>query len=589
MAVLRIIKRQCVLGAGVFCLLFISTAHAVTEPLYNSEDELVSTITIPSTNVQQLTNVKSLESAPVPLPVLVSVPVPVLVSVPDPDLAPIPKPIPEHILKIPEPISVTEKSTNISSDFSSQPKVNTDIKPIITGYSAFKQFLAETKGIVALNVSEYAQTANVAEPIRLDEAVAFALKNNLEVKAADSRTKSAALEKITAYSRFLPALDVKFSKGSEESAPASYNDSFGNRVLDDKHTRRDRTFSVRQPLIDLEVVADIITSADKETLAHTQERDDRDGIAYDTVNMYLKLLQARISVQLADQYRTHLDELSERMKARLEGGGATIGDLERIKGHANLAEVARAEALGEYESSLAEFRRLTQITPAQLQVSEVLVPEVPKSLDDAVKNALKNNPSYIASQNKLDIANSTRNSAFAKIAPKVSLEYSDTYSYNAGGAAKGNPVDGVYPDQQDKRLLLVAHWTLNGGLEVAGGITASEKSKEAHFRSLDARSRIEEGMRASYNAINAANQRIAILQKGVESNEKVVHEFEDQYKNGSRSIFELLDAHSQLYSNRVNLMRIEIARALSAYQVRRQMGDLLVALIEQEHAAKKVN
>jgi len=133
------------------------------------------------------------------------------------------------------------------------------------------------------------------------------------------------------------------------------------------------------------------------------------------------------------------------------------------------------------------------------------------------------------------------------------------------------------------------HWTLNGGLEVAEGMTALEKERETNFRSLDARSRIEEGVRASYNAINAANQRVSILQKGIESNEKVVREFEDQYKNGSRSIFELLDAHAQLYGNRVNLMRIEIARALAAYQVRRQMGDLLLALIEQEHSAKRVD
>ncbi len=465
----------------------------------------------------------------------------------------------------------------------------TDLKPINRDYSAFKQFLAQSNGVVALNVSEYAQQANVVEPIRLDEAVAFAIKNNLEIKAANSRTKSATLEKITAYSRLLPSLDAKLSRGNEQSMPASYNDMFGNRVLDDKHTRKDRTFAVRQPLIDLEVIADILTSADKEALTKVQGQDERDGIAYDTVNIYLKLVQARIAVQLADQYHAHLEELLNRMKNRVDSGGATVGDLERIKGHASLAEVARAEALGEYETNLAEFRRLTQITPAQLQVSEVLVPDVPKSLTDAISKALKNNPSYKATEIQRDIASSTRNSSFSKLAPKVSLEYSDTYSYNAGGAAKGNPVDGVYPNQQDKRLLLVAHWTLNGGMEVAEGMTALEKERETNFRSLDARSRIEEGVRASYNAINAANQRVAILQKGVESNEKVVREFEDQYKNGSRSVFELLDAHAQLYGNRVNLMRIEIARALAAYQVRRQMGDLLTALIEQEHSAKRVD
>lgn len=455
--------------------------------------------------------------------------------------------------------------------------------------SVFGKFLAESKGLVSLNVGQYSSAASVVEPVRLDEAVAFALKNNLEIKASGSRTKSAALEKLTAYSRLLPSLDIKLSSGSERSFPASYNDTYGNRVLDDQHTRRDRVVAVRQPLIDLEVIADIVGSADGEALAANQERADRDGIIYDTISAYLKLVQAKLSCQLAEQYRVQLEELSKHMGARLEAGGATVGDLERIKVHASAAEAARAESLGEYESSMAEFRRLTQITPAQLEVLSVQAPAVPRSLPDALKEALQHNPDYVASQNKVDIATSTRNSAFAKTAPKLSLEYSDTYVYDAGGAAKGNPVDGVYPTQQDKRLLLVAHWALNGGIEVGSGAVAVEKEREARYRALDVKSRLEEGIIASYNAIHAADQRLSILQRGLESNEKVVKEFDDQYKNGSRSVFELLDAQGQLYNTRVNMMRVEIARVLAAYQVHRQMGDLLPSLIVHKTPERKKN
>lgn len=448
-------------------------------------------------------------------------------------------------------------------------------------YSVLGRFLKEIKGVVVLNVGKYARPASVMDSIRLDEAVAFALKNNLELQASHSSTKSAALEKMTAYSRYLPSVDVKLSKGREESLPASYNDQFGNRVLDDRHQRADRTFAVRQPLIDLEVVADIINSADKEALANHQASADKDNVAYDTISAYLKLVQAKIAFQLAEQYRNQLDELSKHMSTRVEVGGATAGDLERIKVHSSVAEAARAEALGEYESSLAEFRRLTQITPAQLDAFSVTDPKVPVSLDDALKSAMQHNPDYIVSRNKIDIASSTRNSVLAKTIPKVSLEYSDSNSWDAGGAAKGNPVDGAYPNQRDKRLLLVAHWALNGGTEIGEGLTAAEKMREARFRSLDVKARLEEGMVASYNAIAAADQRLEIIRRAIESSEKVVSEFTDQYKNGSRSIFELLDAHGQLYNNRLGMMRMEITRILAAYQVHRQMGDIVPTLIAQ--------
>jgi adhesin transport system outer membrane protein len=444
----------------------------------------------------------------------------------------------------------------------------------------FLRSLINEAALLPLDVNGVA--GDVVESIGMEDAVVFALKNNFEAKASDSKRKSAYWEKIAAYSRYGPTVDVKLSNGTEKSSPSAYNDIYGNRVMNDKHSRRDRVFSVRQPIVDLAVIADIISSANKEDLAEQEDRDAREGIAYDTVSVYLRLMQARVAVHLSEQYRGYLEGLSSRMAARVAGGGATEGDLERIKARATQAESARIEAVGDYETNLAEFKRLTQITPAQLKIPAVVVPRIPSDVSVALDGAIQSNPAYIASLLKVGIASSARDASYAKIAPTLALEYSDTYAYNAGGAAKGNPVDGVFPDQQDKRLMLVAHWVLNGGVEIAEGITGAEKKRQAHYNSQDARSRVEQSIRTSYNAINAANQRMAVLQRGVDSNSKVVVEFEDQYKNGSRSVFELLDAHEQLYAARLNLMRVAIAKAQASYQVRRQMGGLLNTLVAQQ-------
>lgn len=445
----------------------------------------------------------------------------------------------------------------------------------------FIRSLSGGDGVVSLNLAGAAMRPDIAEPIMLDEAVAFALKNNFEAKASASAVKSAYWEKIGAYSQFIPSVEAKISAGNEKSSPAAYNDQFGDRVTSDSHTRRDRLFAVRQPLIDLAAIEDILSGGSKEGLASEQQRDMREGIAFDTVTVYLRLIQARISIQLADEYKGYLNDLGQRMQARVEGGGATAGDLDRINGRAMQAESARIEAVGEYEANLAEFRRLTQVTPAQLVVPDRLAPGVPNEIDDAIARAIAANPSYLGGLYKVDIASSARDRSFAKLAPRVALEYSETYAKNAGGAAGGNPIDGVYPVQDDKRLLLVAHWSLNGGVDVTSGLSGREKVRQARYQSQDARERIEQAIRSGYNAINAADQRMAVLRSGVDSNARVVKEFEDQYKNGRRSLFELLDAHEQLYGARVNLMRLSIAKAQASYLVRRQMGELVPTLIDR--------
>lgn len=438
--------------------------------------------------------------------------------------------------------------------------------------------------IIYLDIESHGSPATIMHPLQLGEAASLALKNNFEARASKSKLKSVYLEKLTAYSLYLPAVDVNIARGNEKSEPASYNDLFGNRVMYDSHTRYDRVYSVRQPIIDLAIIGDILVAGKTEDVAVQEDREVCEGIVYDTINAYMRLLQARLAVELADQYRSYLDELSSRMEARVEGGGATLGDLERIKGRSTQAEAARIEALGDYESNLSEFKRLTQVTPAQLVLPQVS-PQVPEDIAQAMESALRNNPSYLASQMKVDVATSSRNSTMAKLAPKLGLEYSNIHVWNAGGSANGNPVDGVYPNQDDERVMLVGRWSMNGGLEVMQSATALEKINEAQFREMDSRERIEQGIRTSYHAINAAELRLAVLQKSVESNATVVREFEDQYHNGSRSVFELLDAYEQLYIARLNLMRLGIARELAAYQVHRQMGGLINQLLNDDKQA----
>ncbi len=425
-----------------------------------------------------------------------------------------------------------------------------------------------------LNISEASAHADIQAPVHLDEAVAFALRNNFEISAAQEKTAVAYWEKMGAYSQFIPSVQVSMDTGPERSQPASINDSYGNRVVDNVHHRRDRSITVNQPLIDLSLIADILSATDKEDVAKIDRRDVREGVAFDTISAYLSLMQARIAIQLADDYKRYLEKLVVRMKARVEGGGAPSADLDRIRGRVAIAEGARIEAVGEYEARLAELRRITKITPPEIVIPATLAPVLPAKTQEAMEMALRSNPSYLASIKKTELADDDRNKAFSSFLPKLSFQYSNSYSYNAGGAAGGNPVDGVYPTQKTQNVMLVAQWNLSAPSAVSG-VASIAKEREMNFRSLDIRSRLEEGIKAGYSSINAARARQLALKKTIDADERVVKGFEDQFENGARSLFDLLDSYEQLYNARLNFIRVTIAGAKAAYQVHRQIGELI--------------
>jgi adhesin transport system outer membrane protein len=415
-------------------------------------------------------------------------------------------------------------------------------------------------------------------PMHIGEAVALTLLNNLESRAADEKSRAAHWDKVGAYLQFTPTVTGEEDGGKERSQPASINDANGNRVLNSLHFRRDRSITIQQPIIDLSLVEGIIAARDKESLANIDRRDVREGLAYDTVSAYLGLLQARLAVELASQYKTYLDDLSKRMQSRVDGGGSTPADLDRIRGRAGNAETSRIEALGDYETGLAELIRLTKVQPEELVIPDVLAAPIPATPEYALDLAMQSNPTYLGSQKKIELAADDKRHAYAGLLPKLSFEFSNYYSYNAGGAAEGNPIDGVWPMQRTRNVMLMATWAI-GAPPVAAGLADAARERETRLRSLDSHDRIEQAIVSGYATVNAARQRYSVLRKNVMLNERVVSSFEEQFKDGTRSMFELLDAYEQLYNSRLNCMRVAVAKAKATYQIRRQIGDLIPLLV----------
>ena len=413
----------------------------------------------------------------------------------------------------------------------------------------------------------------------MEQTIAMALHNNSEVLAATEKHEGAKYESAGARWQYYPSVEVLADSGYEDSAPAAYNDANGNRVMDNTHLRNDWTVTVRQPLIDMGIYRDIKVSKAKEDIALAEKMDIGDGVALDAANAFLGLIQAKVGIQLANQYIEYLQKLEATMRVRVDGGAASSADLDRIRGRTMKAEAALIDAQGEYQTNAMEFRRLTTVEPRGLVVPDVLSPPTPASIADAVDQAVQNNSNYLGSLRRVDLALSERNKTMAGLLPRLSLQYSDSYSYDAGGSAQGTPVDGVYPTQYTQSLMVVLQWSMYGGNTIAGGLSGASKIREMNFRAMDMRDKLEQGVRAAYTAINAARQRGEILAKNVETNLRVAQTFDEQFLNGSRSLFDLIDAYEQLYSARLNLVRATVIGAKSVYQLHRLMGDIVPSVL----------
>ena len=442
-------------------------------------------------------------------------------------------------------------------------------------------------GDPVVRLEQSARQPDIPEPVRLDESVAFALKSNFEVQASGAKTDAADWDVAGAYMGYLPTVTFSRSTGRERSQPAAYNVN-DKRVADDNHRRRDKELNIKQPLVDLSLITEILLRHKAQSAADIEAISTRERVALQTIGAFHKIIQARLFIRYAEEYKAQLDKLNELMASRVEGGGAAQADLDRIKARSVSAQSAIIETRSEFDAAMDEFRRLTGITPLQFQVPASLVPSLPPTIEDALTRALRANPDYLLSIKQTEVQQYESTKAFSRVLPTLSLEFTQSRSWNAGGSALGSSATGgdeVFPYQNERRAMVVSSWTFSGGTEIASGMSAAAKAREANFKSLDTRARVEELVRTSFNALTAANSRVPVLEQAVDSNLKVVSAFEEQYLNANRPLFDLLDAYERTYTSRLDLSRVLIAEAQAAHQLRRQMGELIDALLEGEPRA----
>jgi|GEM_PF-2037893 len=436
---------------------------------------------------------------------------------------------------------------------------------------------------------------SVMEPLRLEEAVAFALKNNYAVLMAQSKTEASKWDKRAGYGAYLPSVTAEYRDGKEENRPASYqvNSKINGQtqaitVADDTHHAWSNSISVRQPIIDLSIIADILQRTDTLDAVEADEMSAREKTAYDTIASFLRVTKSRLTIGFAESYKQNLDKLAQRMTDRVSGGGAPGVELDRITARSVTARSAIIEAHSEYQAAIVEFRRLTGVNPIKLALPDNLMPAVPESVDVVLDRSMKNNPDFKGANKRADAAIGDMNKSFAALMPKFAVEFADTRTWNVGGVAKTDPTtcptgyNCVFPYSHSTALMGVFTWTLNGGVDFASGMGNRARAQAASYNATDIRQKLDESVRVEYDAMNAANGRIEAVTKAVEASNKVAVAFEEQYMAGTRQLLDLLDAYERLYQSQNELTTLLVSEAQASYLLRREMGELEAAIMSPD-------
>ena len=370
--------------------------------------------------------------------------------------------------------------------------------------------------------------------LSLRSVLDLALNNSYSYAATSAQADQARYASKATAGQLGPTLDLRAQKGNEYSSPSSVIDpNTGLIQRASYHKRWDVTLIGRQPIFAPGSYYDYRKSSSLADAADLRRDDARETLYYNAIKAYYDVMRAYATLSFSRSYAQRMGALLDYMSKRLEGGGASRIDFERVRGRSLTAQSAVAEAEGALESAMVS---LNQITGRKIE---------------QIGQELK--------------------SARAKFSPTLALEWTQTKTRGAGGAI--DTTDNTLQLTTDRRLMMVVSMNLlNGGSDMYYSKQAGAKYVEKSNTALDLERKLREQIEINYRTLGAVRKRMEISRQAYLTNANVADVFLEQLSTGSKQLLDVLDAYQQAYQARMDFANLLFQQADISYQILRNTG-----------------
>lgn len=295
------------------------------------------------------------------------------------------------------------------------------------------------------------------------------------------------------------------------------------------------------------------------------ERSEFIGLS--VVQDYLEyILQAQIVGDAKKNLGFHQSILGD-IQEGIKGGALTDADRQQAEERLFAAKARVQEASEELEAAKIRFFKTVGKPLVNASKPGSVAKALPRSLDDALGIARRNNPRVSMANSDIDAAAALVDAARAKYGPEVVAE---------GRARVGYDVDGAEEDTNDLQARLVLRWNLyRGGIDKANEQEQIRRVSEQRLALHQVQREVEEAVRISWDRrFRQADLAKTLRQQSI-ANDRLVASYREQFKVGQRSLLDVLDAQNTRFNTETLSNTAAFASLFAEYRLLAATGQLL--------------
>ena len=330
---------------------------------------------------------------------------------------------------------------------------------------------------------------------------------------------------------------------------------------------RQASVAVRQLLYDgFYSINEIWRQAARVDAAAARVHERTELIALDAAEAYIDVTRYLRLIELASRnVQTHRGILGN-VRARFEGGRTGEGDLSQAQERVSSTEAVLAEFRQRLDEARGAYRNAVGLEPFNLSFPGRLR-GLPPSKDDALAVTLRHNPTIQAAGLDAKAAKHGFDATAGQFGPTVSLE---------GRALAGVNTGNLEGHREEYSGKVVLSWDVfTGGQTSWRRAEAAERMVEQTERHARLQRDAFESIDKAWAARTLTGERIAALNRQVDSARKVVGAYSKEYELGQRTLIDLLNAENQMFNALVSLVSTQGVAVFADYQLLAAMGKLL--------------
>ncbi|SHE37583.1 outer membrane protein [Modicisalibacter ilicicola DSM 19980] len=294
----------------------------------------------------------------------------------------------------------------------------------------------------------------------------------------------------------------------------------------------------------------------------------RQQLLFDVSEAYFEILRAYDVLEARIAQERAIGRQLEQAREQFEVGLIAITDVQEARAAADLARAERIAAQSDLQVS---FEALERLTGKRYESIEGLADElpiespIPSSRSAWVSLAMENNPTLLATQAAIDVAN--RDVDIAQSGHLPTLDAFARYDYS--------DVDYLDGNNSASQVGLTANWPL-----FTGGRTSAQVDQATYLlesSQYDFESQRRETVRQVRSLLTQVKNDVAAVEarrQAIVSNRSALEATRSGYEVGTRNIVDVLDAEQSLYNALADYAEARYTYVIDILALRRESGIL---------------